>query len=177
MALQTAVPLLPCPGQACDTNAGSPLSVGDQAIAGAGAGCAGALIACPTELIKCRLQAQANSQPKQAAAHSKGLATLNQPGQGLATLVQAGGPQQAVFRQPQAGAAIMQGFAGQPLGAARQQAGAGLAGLSRSGKGLAGLVQAGASPQGFSTLHMGAAAPVSTKARILSRDGRLHRLR
>ena len=37
--------------------AGSPLSVGDQFIAGLGAGAAGALIACPTELIKCRLQA------------------------------------------------------------------------------------------------------------------------
>ena len=36
--------------------AGSPLSVGDQFIAGLGAGAAGALIACPTELIKCRLQ-------------------------------------------------------------------------------------------------------------------------
>lgn len=43
--------------------AGSPLTVGDQAIAGVGAGLAAAAIACPTELIKCRLQAQAGTRP------------------------------------------------------------------------------------------------------------------
>lgn len=43
-------------------NAGSPLTVGDQAVAGVGAGLAAAAIACPTELIKCRLQAQAGSR-------------------------------------------------------------------------------------------------------------------
>ena len=37
---------------------GSPLTIGDQAIAGAGAGVAVAAIATPTELIKVRLQAQ-----------------------------------------------------------------------------------------------------------------------
>lgn len=134
--------------------------MGDQAIAGAGAGFVGALIVCPTELIKCRLQAQANS--KGPRTQSMGLANLSQPGQGLATLVQAGAPQQAALQQFQAGATPMQGFARQPLSAARQQAVAGLAGLSQSGKGLAGLVQAGARPQGFSTLHMGAAATSGT---------------
>lgn len=145
--------------------------MGDQAIAGAGAGFVGALIVCPTELIKCRLQAQANS--KGPRAQSVGLANLSQPGQGLATLVQAAPPQpyhspttappqQAAFKQSQAGAMLMQGLPGQPLGAARQQAVAGLAGMNQSGKGLAGLVQAGARPQGFSTLHMGAAATSGT---------------
>lgn len=37
---------------------GSPLTVSDQALAGAGAGAAAALVAAPTELLKCRLQAQ-----------------------------------------------------------------------------------------------------------------------
>ncbi|KAE8731942.1 Mitochondrial carnitine/acylcarnitine carrier-like protein [Hibiscus syriacus] len=37
---------------------GSPLTVNQQVIAGAGAGAAVSFLACPTELIKCRLQAQ-----------------------------------------------------------------------------------------------------------------------
>ena len=37
-------------------SAGSPLSVGDHVLCGGGAGVASALIACPTELLKCRLQ-------------------------------------------------------------------------------------------------------------------------
>ena len=37
---------------------GSPLTVGDQAVAGAGAGVAVSFLAAPTELIKCRLQSQ-----------------------------------------------------------------------------------------------------------------------
>lgn len=37
--------------------------MGDQALAGVGAGLAAAVIACPTELIKCRLQAQAGARP------------------------------------------------------------------------------------------------------------------
>ncbi|XP_004307146.1 PREDICTED: mitochondrial carnitine/acylcarnitine carrier-like protein [Fragaria vesca subsp. vesca] len=37
---------------------GVPLTVGQQVIAGAGAGLAVSFLACPTELIKCRLQAQ-----------------------------------------------------------------------------------------------------------------------
>lgn len=140
----------------------------DQAVAGAGAGCAGALLACPTELIKCRLQAQANTLPKRAGVptHSGlnpiGLATLAQSDRGLATLVQAGTPSQALSRQAQAGAVLMQGFSGQHGAVGRQQAAAGLAGLSQSGKGLAGLVQAGAPAKGFSTLHMGAAATSGT---------------
>ena len=83
--------------------AGSPLSVADQAIAGLGAGTAGALIACPTELIKCRLQAQAGS--KTSARHSQtgtlstGLASMHHSGKGLATLAQAGSQAQA-FSMP-----------------------------------------------------------------------------
>jgi hypothetical protein len=38
--------------------AGTELTVGDQFVAGAGAGVATSLLACPMELIKCRLQAQ-----------------------------------------------------------------------------------------------------------------------
>jgi solute carrier family 25 carnitine/acylcarnitine transporter 20/29 len=37
---------------------GSPLSVSQQMVAGAGAGIAVSFVACPTELVKCRLQAQ-----------------------------------------------------------------------------------------------------------------------
>ena len=140
----------------------------DQAIAGAGAGCAGALLACPTELIKCRLQAQANMQPKgtgvltHPGVNPIGLATLSQSAKGLASLVQGRAPSQALTRQSQAGATFMQGYAGQPGAVGRQQAAAGLAGLSQSGKGLAGLVQAGGPTKGFSTLHMGAAATSGT---------------
>lgn len=71
------------------------MSVSDHAVAGLGAGTAGALIACPTELIKCRLQAQAGS--KVSAAHIRaaslpaGLAALSQSGKGLASLTQAKG--------------------------------------------------------------------------------------
>ncbi|DBB06434.1 TPA: hypothetical protein ACH3X1_011992 [Trebouxia sp. C0004] len=74
---------------------GSSLSVSDQALAGLGAGTAGALIACPTELIKCRLQAQAGSNVSAAHIHvtslPAGLATLSQSGKGLASLTQAKG--------------------------------------------------------------------------------------
>ncbi|KAH7578637.1 hypothetical protein JRO89_XS01G0408600 [Xanthoceras sorbifolium] len=40
------------------TQPGAPLTVNQQVIAGAGAGVAVSFLACPTELIKCRLQAQ-----------------------------------------------------------------------------------------------------------------------
>ncbi|DBA99490.1 TPA: hypothetical protein ACH3X3_012077 [Trebouxia sp. C0006] len=74
---------------------GSPLSMSDQAIAGLGAGTVGALIACPTELIKCRIQAQAGSKASAAHIHAAslpaGLATLSQSGKGLASLTQAKG--------------------------------------------------------------------------------------
>jgi hypothetical protein len=43
--------------------AGSPLTVSDQFVAGLGAGVAASMVACPTELIKCRLQAQTGSAP------------------------------------------------------------------------------------------------------------------
>lgn len=83
--------------------AGSPLSVADQAIAGLGAGTAGALIACPTELIKCRLQAQAgfrtSATHSQTGTLSTGLASMHQSGKGLATLAQAGSQAQA-FSMP-----------------------------------------------------------------------------
>ena len=92
-----------------------------------------------------------------------GLATLSQSNKGLATLIQAGAHSHTLSRQSQPSAALMQGFAGQPLAVARQQAAAvGLASLSHSGKGLAGLVQAGARAQGFSTLHLGAVATSGT---------------
>lgn len=41
--------------------AGSPLTVGDQMVAGMGAGVAVSFLACPTELLKCRLQAQGDA--------------------------------------------------------------------------------------------------------------------
>lgn len=41
-------------GVAC--SAGSDLTPMDQVVAGMGAGLAGTFVACPTELIKCRLQ-------------------------------------------------------------------------------------------------------------------------
>ena len=37
---------------------GKPLTLGDLFVSGAGAGLAGSFVACPTELAKCRLQAQ-----------------------------------------------------------------------------------------------------------------------
>ncbi|KAH7514411.1 mitochondrial carnitine/acylcarnitine carrier-like protein [Ziziphus jujuba] len=40
------------------TEPGAPLTVNQQVVAGAGAGVAVSVLACPTELIKCRLQAQ-----------------------------------------------------------------------------------------------------------------------
>ncbi|VAH05583.1 unnamed protein product [Triticum turgidum subsp. durum] len=50
---------------------GAALTVGQQVVAGAGAGVAVSFLACPTELIKCRLQAQsalATAAPAAAAA-------------------------------------------------------------------------------------------------------------
>ena len=136
--------------------------MGDQAIAGVGAGFAGALIACPTELIKCRLQAQANTQPKSfTAAPSVGLATLSQSHKGLAHLVQAGAQPQGLSQATQPGT-NMQGVAVQHQIMARQRAAVGLASLSQSGKGLAGLVQAGARPHGFSTLQIATATSGTT---------------
>lgn len=55
-------------------HAGSPLTVGDQAVAGVGAGLAAAAIACPTELIKCRLQAQAGARINPVSHAPLGLA-------------------------------------------------------------------------------------------------------
>ena len=40
--------------------------MGDQAVAGLGAGVAVSFLACPTELIKCRIQAQGGAAPAQA---------------------------------------------------------------------------------------------------------------
>lgn len=80
-------------GVQCTCIAGSPLSVSDQAIAGLGAGTTGALIACPTELIKCRLQAQTASKALPTRPSTGvlpiGLASLSQSGSGLASLTQA----------------------------------------------------------------------------------------
>ena len=133
------------------SDAGSPLSVGDQAVAGIGAGFAGALIACPTELIKCRLQAQANTKPK-ASAKPVGLAMLSQSDKGLAHLVQAG----TQARTNTHGTSV------QPQAAARQQAAVGLASMGQGGRGLAGLVQPGATAHGFSTLQYAIATSGTT---------------
>ncbi|XP_044434094.1 mitochondrial carnitine/acylcarnitine carrier-like protein [Triticum aestivum] len=56
---------------------GAALTVGQQVVAGAGAGVAVSFLACPTELIKCRLQAQsalATAAPAAAAAPAGGAA-------------------------------------------------------------------------------------------------------
>ncbi|XP_039785045.1 mitochondrial carnitine/acylcarnitine carrier-like protein isoform X2 [Panicum virgatum] len=47
---------------------GAPLTVGQQVVAGAGAGVAVSFLACPTELIKCRLQAQSSLAEAAAAS-------------------------------------------------------------------------------------------------------------
>ena len=54
---------------------GPPLDVSDQFVAGLGAGVAASMVACPTELIKCRLQAQSGSAPV-ANAGSPGVSSL-----------------------------------------------------------------------------------------------------
>ncbi len=53
-------------------HAGSDLTVGDQTIAGLGAGVAAAFVACPTELIKCRLQAQGSDNKTAVATAEAG---------------------------------------------------------------------------------------------------------
>ncbi|GJM91548.1 hypothetical protein PR202_ga07928 [Eleusine coracana subsp. coracana] len=50
------------------TEPGAPLTVKQQVIAGAGAGIAVSFLACPTELIKCRLQAQSSLAEAAAAS-------------------------------------------------------------------------------------------------------------
>eukprot|EP00252_Welwitschia_mirabilis_P024532 TRINITY_DN7314_c0_g1_i1.p1 TRINITY_DN7314_c0_g1~~TRINITY_DN7314_c0_g1_i1.p1 ORF type:complete len:301 (-),score=51.58 TRINITY_DN7314_c0_g1_i1:695-1597(-) len=60
------------------TEPGSPLSVRQQILCGAGAGVAVSFLACPTELIKCRLQAQS--------------ALAMTGGSGTATIVKYNGP-------------------------------------------------------------------------------------
>ncbi|OEL26752.1 Mitochondrial carnitine/acylcarnitine carrier-like protein [Dichanthelium oligosanthes] len=75
---------------------GAPLTVGQQVVAGAGAGVAVSFLACPTELIKCRLQAQsalATAAPAPTAAAAAGAggvaaATVAAP----AAAVKYGGP-------------------------------------------------------------------------------------
>lgn len=42
----------------CVLCAGSPLTLSDELVAAVGASAAVSLVACPTELLKCRLQAQ-----------------------------------------------------------------------------------------------------------------------
>jgi solute carrier family 25 carnitine/acylcarnitine transporter 20/29 len=73
---------------------GSPLTIGDQAIAGAGAGVAVAAIATPTELIKVRLQAQLS------AAQAAGIA-----GQAPAAAVRGASAPATLFAAAGAGAA------------------------------------------------------------------------
>ncbi|CAL4915716.1 unnamed protein product [Urochloa decumbens] len=65
---------------------GVPLTVGQQVVAGAGAGVAVSFLACPTELIKCRLQAQ--SALATAAAPTPAFAAVAAP----AAAAKYGGP-------------------------------------------------------------------------------------
>ncbi|KAL6642646.1 hypothetical protein ACP70R_020827 [Stipagrostis hirtigluma subsp. patula] len=70
---------------------GVPLTVGQQVVAGAGAGVAVSFLACPTELIKCRLQAQsalASAAPAPAAT-AAAAATVAAP---ASAAVKYGGP-------------------------------------------------------------------------------------
>ena len=58
---------------------GSPLTVGDQAVAGAGAGVAVSFLAAPTELIKCRLQSQLTSAQAAGVSTAGVLSPCGQP--------------------------------------------------------------------------------------------------
>ena len=58
---------------------GSPLSVGDQAVAGAGAGVAVSFLAAPTELIKCRLQSQLTTAQAAGVSTAGVLTPCGQP--------------------------------------------------------------------------------------------------
>jgi solute carrier family 25 carnitine/acylcarnitine transporter 20/29 len=90
---------------------GSPLSVSQQIVAGAGAGVAVSFVACPTELVKCRLQAQsALSGATVAAAAAAPAPTL--AGVGVAAT---GGTATATFK----GTAAAVQYSG-PLDVARQ---------------------------------------------------------
>ncbi|KAL1566784.1 mitochondrial carnitine/acylcarnitine carrier-like protein [Salvia divinorum] len=65
---------------------GTPLTVGQQVVCGAGAGVAVSFLACPTELIKCRLQAQ-------SSLATSGPAVTSAPGgAAVAVAVKYGGP-------------------------------------------------------------------------------------
>lgn len=59
---------------------GSPLDVSDQFVAGLGAGVAASMVACPTELIKCRLQAQSGAAPPASAGSPGGESTPSAKG-------------------------------------------------------------------------------------------------
>lgn len=52
-------------------HAGTPFTPADQFIAGSGAGAAAAFLACPTELVKCRLQAQSQAAPADSSQPPK----------------------------------------------------------------------------------------------------------
>lgn len=58
---------------------GSPLTVGDQAVAGAGAGVAVSFLAAPTELIKCRLQSQLTTAQASGVSTAGVLTPCGQP--------------------------------------------------------------------------------------------------
>lgn len=66
---------------------GAPLTVQQQVIAGAGAGCAVSILATPTELIKCRLQAQGAG-----ATASAGSGVVAEAGAAVTAAVKYGGP-------------------------------------------------------------------------------------
>lgn len=53
--------------------AGTPLTVLDQMVAAVGASCVVSLVATPTELLKCRLQAQGNAESVIARFRAAGI--------------------------------------------------------------------------------------------------------
>ena len=59
------------------SRAGSPLTVAEHAICGGGAGLVGAFIVCPTELIKCRLQAISKTAPPVGPTHVTRMPTMD----------------------------------------------------------------------------------------------------
>eukprot|EP00884_Botryococcus_braunii_P022326 jgi/Botrbrau1/8778/Bobra.0330s0010.3 len=79
---------------------GSPLTVGDQAIAGLGAGFAVSFLACPTELAKCRLQAQFGKKPASGGIQhmADGSILYRGPMDVLGHVVKAEGGPTAIFR-------------------------------------------------------------------------------
>eukprot|EP00897_Mesotaenium_endlicherianum_P004297 jgi/Mesen1/3896/ME000208S02907 len=77
---------------------GENLTVGQQFIAGGGAGVAVSIVACPTELIKCRLQAQGALASQAAAIESPALAAAVAGAPGHVAAAGGGGTAKAVLK-------------------------------------------------------------------------------